>query len=352
MLRAWLVGATRAAAQDVEVAKRSGDVYRLAAALVRHALLAERTGDAATAAAILTDTEDVPWFAGHTALQLELLLQRLALLERRKVEYDRWLDNLDARVLLARLTQAEIDANTALLRLLAATLGRDEPAFVRKAATTLGIGVSTYSTHVLALAKALGDWDVQRPVPGELARAVGPAPSATSADELFTHWLQRISGRGAGVAQDFEVLWLIETPPEPVLEALRTFYLWWGLDPGPDFDGDTGSAAPPTEHFLTGRLDFADGGTQQLERMLQAAYPQIEDLQLLTSRAGLDPAQIDWRSQTVTRDLLAQASTHDELPNLISAVLEDDRAASFHDPLRQVIGPEWLDQHGVTREDS
>lgn len=343
-----LAGAARAAEEDVRVARRSGDAYRLAAALVRHALLTERVGNPIVAAAILTDTGGVPWLAGHSALQLELLLQRLALLERGGVDHNRWLDSLDARVQLARLSSYEIDTNTALVRLLAATLGRDEPAFVRKAATTLGIGTTTYSTHVLALANALGDWDAARPEPGELSRAVGNPPSSASADELFTHWLQRVSGRGADVAHDFEVLWLIQTPPMPVLEALRTFYLWWGLDPGPDFDGS--GPAPPEGHFLEGALDFTNSDTQQFERMLQAAYPQIEDLQVLTSRAGLDPAQIDWRSRSLTRDVLTQASTNDELPSLIKAVLVDGASASFHGDIRQVIGTDWLNQHRITGE--
>jgi hypothetical protein len=219
---------------------------------------------------------------------------------------------------------------------------------VRKAATTLGIGTTTYSTHLVTLANALAEWDAARPEPGELARAVGDPVPSPSAKQLSAQWLQRVSGRGADIGHDLEVLWLIQPPPPPVLEALRAIYLWWGLDPGPDFDGS--GAAAPEQHFLDGVLDFTDGNTQLFERMLQNAYPQIEDLQVLTSRAGLDPGQIDWRSRSLTRDVLSEASAHDELPSLIKAVLDDKSSASFHGDLRQVIGTDWLDQHGVSGE--
>ena len=353
--------AAAAAGRDVAAAALAREPERFCAAAIRHALLQERALGGAEGAAVLTDADGEPWLAGHYLLRLELQLNRLAMLERSGLDHDRWLLDLDARVMLQLADPSAVRSRTALVRLLAATIGREEPGLVLDAVRSVGLGTTTYSTHLRNLAAALAEWDTDRPNPGAVARSVGlSTPTPSSQSEMAEIWFQAVVGTSADSVPLLDRAFSLDPPPPQVVGALRTIYLWWGVDPQRVAVFTTGleppsSESPPPEppspHFLDGPLDAGDPTVQRLLRTLSGAYPTSTDLQVLAARAGLDVASLDVKQTRgrLTRSLLDEASRTGRLGILIEQVLADPATASFHDEIRDLVGAEWLDQHGIDR---
>ena len=145
---------------------------------------------------------------------------------------DRWVLELDARALLQKAVPGAVRSNTALVRLLAATLGRDETSWVLEAVRSVGLGTSTYSTHIRNLAAALGAWDMAAAEPGSVARSVGlEASGPVTSDSLAAVWFQALAGQADDAVPLLDRAFSLERPNAEVVEALRMIYLWWGLDP-------------------------------------------------------------------------------------------------------------------------
>ncbi len=352
--------ATLAAARnDLAAALRAEDPERYAAAAIHLALIKERLADVVGASAVLAEADAQPWLAGHTLFRLEMQLNRIAILDRSADgdwPVDRWLLELDARALLHRADPGAVRSTTALVRLLAATLSADQPSLVIDAVSSLGLGTTTYSTHLRTLAQALADWDMDRASPGWVARSVGLTPTDPPTVESLTEtWFQAVAVQtSADTVPLLERAFSLEPPSERVVAALRTIYLWWDMDPqrGPvDASGEPASGT----HFLDGPFDLADADAQQLLRTLTGAYPVATDLEVLAAQTGLDVGSLNMKTtrSLSTRSLLDEAASAGKLPDLIGVVLGDRKAAAFHDQLRDVVGTDWLDEHGIepTRHD-
>lgn len=354
-------GAAAATGRDVAAAALAREPERFSAAAIRHALLQERWLGGAEGAAVLTDADGEPWLAGHHLLRLELQLNRLAMLERSGLDHDRWLLDLDARAILQLADPSAVRSRTALVRLLAATIGREEPGLVLDAVRSVGLGTTTHSTHLRNLAAALAEWDTDRPEPGAVSRSLGlSTPPPSSQAEMTEVWFQAVVGTSADSVPLLDRAFSLDPPPPPVVTALRTIYLWWGVDPqrGAKFmigfeppSSEAPPPKPPSPHFLDGPLDAGDTTVQRLLRTLSGAYPAATDLQVLAARVGLDVASLDVKQTRgrLTRSLLDEASRTGRLGALVEQVLADPATASFHGEIRDLVGAEWLGQHGIDR---
>ncbi len=335
--RGDVAGAIDAAACDVEAARLSEDPERLGAAAVGHARLLERASGGAAAAPVLYAAEATSWLRPHTAVRLELQLNALAALERGRDRTDRWVGELDARSLLQRLPPTEVASNPALVRLLAATLGRDEPRLVLDAARTIGLGTTTYSTHFHNLATVLADWDLMDHG-GALAHDLNLSVDSSSSSDLREAWFRSVASWGSDAPRFVDRIVSRGTPPRDVSEALRAFYLWWGLDPqdtafpdsGPG-PGDGGEAASPVTGHQSARLVEA----------LVGAYHETTLLHLLATRAGGDVEAIDWSQplRGVALQIVTDAVDRDGAAALVGAALEDPAASAFHDAIREAASP-------------
>ena len=190
--RGDLQSAVAATERDVAAALLAEEPERYCAAVIQLALLWERLSHPADGVGELNEADAQPWLTGQVLLRLELQLNRLVILERSPAgPVDRWVLELDARALLQKAVPAAVRSNTALLRLLAATLGRFETSWVLDAVRSVGLGTSTYSTHIRNLAEALATWDMERPEPGSVARSVGLASARpVTRDDLAAVWFQ------------------------------------------------------------------------------------------------------------------------------------------------------------------
>lgn len=333
--RGDLVAAVKASHRDREAAEAARDPSRFVAAAVRLALLHERLDDIATGAAGLADADGRLWLGDQPLLHLELRLNRLAMLERHGVPYDTWVERLEVRSLLSRCEPDALRARTSVVRLLAAAMGDEEPRLVLDAVRAVGLGTTTYSTHLLRVGEALAAWDVE-PETGAVARQIG----------LRTEWTAAVMSAQTDVLVSLDRAFAIRQPDARVLAALRQVYLWWGVDP----QRVEGVGAPVhSGHFLDGGLDFTDAGLQRLVRVLRGAYPKPEDVQSLASRADLDLARVNWRqtSGRVVEEVLREADRGDQLGPLLREILADPRTSPFHAEIREIVGPEWLRRKGI-----
>jgi hypothetical protein len=318
---------------DTGASHLAGDRVRYAAGAVRTAKLEEQLGRG-DAADTLRDAADAALLAGDHALRLELHLNRFATLERtgRLDDDQRWSLELDARALLARLPPADVADNTALVKLLAATLGRDQLTLLRFAVGTIGLGPDEDPTRVHRLAAAIDDWDRARRPPGRLARAAGlgtTEPVGTST------WISALAGLGDEAGSRLDSMWTVEEPPPPVREALRAFYLWWDIPSAPRDEPGAGS------HVLDQPLDFNRPEAQRLHRVIVDGYGDPESLLSLADRAGVDPGSVDLAGSpdAIVRDFLVQADRSGALRDVVSAVLADPAAGTLRDLLTDLVDP-------------
>ncbi|SNY45155.1 AAA family ATPase [Paractinoplanes atraurantiacus] len=320
--------AIASAESELSAARRATDARRYAAAAIHLAALHEKAGDPDAAIAALNDAEKHDLLAGAPAVRLEVLLNRVNVGERRRRDDEdtRWLLELDARALLQRLHDRGDRLGSALLRLLAAALGRDDPDRVIQAAAVVGLGHDEDPQRVRKLIDAVVAWDRAQEPPGALARAI--VLSRRTYDDLGDAWTYALAGTGTDAGPVLEQLWQRQPPP-PVREALREVYLWWGLP-------TTSPRSVPQER------DLAD--------ILASAYPRSSHLRRIADIAGMRPAMILWEQppRAVARDVIEQASREGRLSLLISAILNDDSVRSLHPRLRALVGEQWLREHELT----
>jgi hypothetical protein len=349
--RGDLHAAIEATRRDAAAGQLAQDPPRYGEAVVRLALLSERTHDPATAVAVLAEADRQPWLAGHALLRLEIQLNRFVILERTGVQHvDPWVLELDIRALLQRSDTSAVRSNTALVRLLAATLGRDETSWVLEAVRSVGLGTTTHSSLLRNLATAMGGWDMVHHEPGVVTRSVGlefgePVTTVSLSDT----WFQAVVGQTADTAPLLERAFSLEPPDGAVLTALRMIYLHWGTDPQDRVEEETVGESPPV-HFLDHLpLDFSYNDTERLVRALTGAYPSSTDLKVLASRAGIDVGAVNVKTTRglSTRSLLQEAALLGKMPSLIGQVLGDSKTADFHDEVRNLAGSDWLDRHGI-----
>jgi len=331
-----------AARRDLYASAAASDPLRYAATAVRLAGLQESGARPKEADATLRDAVAAPVLSGFPELRLELLLNRMAMRDRLRLDTEdsRWSLGLEARAMLQRLDPASANLNTALVRLLAATLGRDEPQRVRAAARLLGFGRGESPVLVEEVVRAIAAWDADGPEPGRLASALG-LKTGPDPESLMRAWRARLAGMGTDAAPLLDRLWEYEKPPEPVREALRNVYVWWGMKPAPpDEPGPL-----PEHHFLADvPLDWSRRETVALEELVLTAYPTSTETLSLADRAGLDMSRIAW-SQTdrsIARELLTVAGRAGNVDELVAAMLDDKAAVSIHGPLRKLVGEDWL----------
>jgi len=337
--RGDLTEAVAAAERDVAAGDRAREPERFCAAAIHHALALERGGRSAASTAALTAADAEPWLGGQDLLRLEVQLNRLAVLERGGLDHDRWLLELDARTLLARAEPAAVRARPALVRLLAAALGRSEEAYVLEAVRSVGLGTTTYSSFLRDLATALADWDGSGPESGAVARAVGlPAVEGDTRSHLTDLWFSAVAGTSRDTVPLLDRAFSRKQPGPAVVEALRRIYLWWGIDPQ-DL-AITDLAAEPPLDLDAAVPKFADPRVQRLAQVLAGAFPSDSDVLLLASRAGVDAAMIDLNQTARFRayDLIGVAAQSGKLRDLVDAALADPAAAGFHDAIRDAVG--------------
>jgi len=284
--------------------------------------------------------------AGHPDLRLQLQLNRINTRERTGIDdqESRWLHRLAARALMQRTDPSELATNTALVRLLAAALGGEEPDRIREAARLVGLGHDEDSARVAALIDALSEWDASLDVPGTLAMRAQLPLDGDDPAAIRQAWTT-LAGLGTDAGYVLDQLWGQEPPPPRVLESLRAIYLWWGKDTGqPTTTGDAATQI----HFLSEfPIDWSRPEMRSLDDLLLTAYPTMSDCLLLASRVGVNPAGLSsTRSvQATTRELLEAASRRGLLDVLVDTVLADPHAGSIHKPLRALLGDAWLSRH-------
>ncbi len=219
--------AIETARKDRVAAEAAGDRVRFAAAALRAAKLLE-SEEPGEALMELRDASDHPFIVGDSELRLELKLNEIAARERTgKLDDERrWSLGLEARGLLRRIAPDAIEKNTALPRLLAAAFGREEPSRLRQAARVVGLGPDPSPGLAQSLAGAITQWDSDRD--GALASEVGVTRFDDDPEDA---WRSAFSGLEEGDGRLVEQLWQVERPPEPVREAIRALYVWWGERP-------------------------------------------------------------------------------------------------------------------------
>jgi hypothetical protein len=343
-----LDAAAIAAERELDAASVAGGATRIAAAAVRVAGLHERRGEARRADAALRAAAESNLLSGAPELRLELLLNRMNLRERRGLDTEdsRWDLELDALVLMRRSDPQVLTGNTAMLRLVAAAFGKEEPERLQFAARLIGLGHEEDPRRVQPLIHALAKWDAEQVEAGRLARAVGLRVEGTDLPDLEQTW-GALAGLGIDAGILLDKLLTAEVAPVHVREALRMIYLWWAVDEPPP---PRPSPPPPEPAALDDlHLDWSAKETRQFEEILLTAYPTATDLRSLVDRAKLDAGAISWASSArrTTRDILEAASRSGRVDALITAVLEDPTAVSVHGPVREMVGPEWLRARGL-----
>jgi hypothetical protein len=339
-------GATAAAEHDLDAAGFAADPTRFAAAAVRLAGLHELRGAADRADEALHNAGESPLLAGYPALRLELLLNRINTRERTDIEDEdsHWLNSLEARALMQRIEPAELDTDTALVRLLAAAFGREEPDRIREAVQRIGVGHYEDPVRVQALTSALAAWDASLPEPGSLAKRATLRLESNEPDAILRAW-KSLAGLGTDAGIVLDRLWRQVSPPESVREALRAIYLWWAVDTDPTPEPQEPATQPD---FLTQTpINWERKEIRMLEELMLTAYPTNTDTLMLASKAGLDASLISrsGSGRRFTREILATASRSGRLAELIETVLSDPVAVSIHEPLRALVGATWLAAH-------
>ena len=326
-----LVAAADAADRDLAAARRATGSERLAAAAVRHAGLLERLDAPGDALDVLADAERSPLLTGHGPLLLELLLHRMNTAERAQLwsKADRWQPGLEVRRQI-KLLGNQVEASPTLVRLLAAALGHDEPAYLRRALQHVGLGAEANPRLIDDLARELVRWNAA--TSGALAGVAGLVLPPTSKS-----WRDLISVLGAEAGDALSRLWNAESPPSAVREAMRAFYLWWAIPFVP-------GATPLEAHFLDDvPLVFTRKDTTEFEKLIQSAYPTPEDQRNLCRNIGLDTEGIDFsgRARLILRGVLNQSAERDLLSQLVQrAILTLPSSLSAR--LRALVGEPWL----------
>ena len=317
---------------DLAASHVAGDRTRFAAAALRTAELEERLGRE-EAADILRSAADDALLAGDPSVRLQLHLNRMTTLERmgRLDEDQRWLLELDARALLARVRSAKVAEDTALIKLLAATLGRDQPTLVRIAAVQVGLGPDEDPVRLRQLAAAIAEWDRNQDDPGRLARVLGIG-AAGPVDE--STWVSALSGLGPEAGQRLDKLWETEQPPYDVREALRALYLWWGAALAAQGGEQVGSA-----HLFDRPLDFSRPEAQLLHRVVLDGYGNPESLLSLADQAGISPGSLDVKGSpdAMVRGFLLQASEMGKLRRVVEVILNDPSVGTLATVLRDLV---------------
>lgn len=337
--------AVDASRRDVDAARERADATKVAAAVVRLARLEERLGESEDAQRELQEAADLPLLAGHPELRLELLLNRMNVRERGRLDDGdlRWSLGLDVRALIQRYGPRKVTQHTALVRLLAAALGREEPERLQEAVRVVGLGHEEDLRRVHAIVAAIADWDLAQESPGRLAQKLGLRPLTFDREGLEGAWTT-LTGLGTDAGFLLDRLWRLEYPPERVREAIRAVYLWWAVDSGEEHRPSSST------HFLAeSPLDWSRQETRELEDILLTVYPTSTDSRLIASAAGLDMTLISWSgsARRVTRELVVTASRGGRLDALVGAVLADPAGTAVRDRLRSLVGEEWLAEHGV-----
>lgn len=335
-----LGGAIGASERATAAAVAAGSGTRFAAAVVRIALLHERRGAPDRGADEIQADVGHVLIASAWELRLELQLNLIAMLERHDLlsADDRWSHGLEARTYLMKCDPMAVASSTALLRLLAAALGGEEPERLREAVDGIGLPYDDDPTRVRVLAAALADWDRSQTPPGSLAGAVGLTVEPGTALEQV--WLTALSGLGVEAGRYLGPLWDLGPPPPAVLDAIRAFYLWWDVPPPSPDEVVTDHLR---EHFLDEvPLDFTRRETREFEQIILSAYPRESELRYLVHAASLPGGidkQIDWTHppRLIVRDLLTAAGRGGGLRQLAEFVLDDPRATSLHPALRALI---------------
>lgn len=330
-----LAGAITAAALDLRAAETAADPRRYAAAALRLAALQELEDRRQDADDTLRHAEADVLVTGWPLVRLELLLNRMNLRERTQLGSadEHWLLGLAARALLQQATMREVEVNSALVRLLGAALGAEEPERIHAAVRAVGLGHDEDPVRVGRLIDALAAWDASLDPPGMLARAANLALLGDDPEAIRNAW-SVLSGLGVD-ASPLDQLLAAAEPPTTVLDRLREIYLWWGF---PDTSG-----TPPSSgraHLQTDvPVDWSSPDILRLEELLQTAYPTSTELMSLASRIGLDMAGLSWASSSrrITRELIGQSSRAGLLADLVQAVLTDDAAVSVHQELTELV---------------
>lgn len=240
----------------------------------------------------------------------------------------------------------ELDANTALVRLLAAAFGREEPDRIREAVRRVGVGHREDPVRVQTLTLALAAWDASQPEPGSLAKRANFRLDGNDPDAILRAW-RGLAGLGTDAGIVLDRLWRQVTPPESVREALRAIYLWWAVEANPAPKPQEPEMQPD---FLTeSPINWERKEIRTLEELMLTAYPTNTDTVLLASKAGVDPGLISRASsgRRFTREILATASRSGQLEELVETMLSDPVALSVHEPLRELVGNTWLSAHNL-----
>jgi hypothetical protein len=333
---------------ELDAASAAGDANRFATAAVRIASLEERSSRGEAAVETLRTAGNAPWMTGEFALRLELLLNLMNTMERSGAIGEwRWSLGLEARKLIQRVGPEAVRSNTALVRLVAAALGGEEPQRLRDAVRQVGLGHDEDTARVLVLARAIAEWDATQPDPGRLAREADLAVGGTDLASLVNVWSQGLSGSGVEAGMLLSHAWDVGRPPSPVLAAIRDIYLWWGVT------GESTEDLLPDEtmtHFLDTPIDFTRKDARAFESIVVGAYPTTTDLRVLLDQANLDLAGIDWQQseRTIVREAIADAQAQGRISDLVQTMLGDQASIPFHDQISELVGSDWMDKNDIT----
>jgi hypothetical protein len=247
---------------------------------------------------------------------------------------------------MQRIDSPELDANTGLLRLLAAAFGREEPDRIREAVRRVGVGHKEDPVRVQTLTAALAAWDASQLEPGSLAKRASLRLDGNDPDAILRAW-RGLAGLGTDAGNVLDRLWRQVTPPESVREALRAIYLWWAVEANPAPEPQRPEM--PSDFLTETPINWERKEIRTLEELMLTAYPTNTDTVMLASQAGLDPGMISRASsgRRFTREILATASRTGRLEELVATILTDQVAVSVHKPMRELVGEAWLSAHNL-----
>jgi AAA ATPase-like protein len=336
-------GAIEPAERDLEAAAAAGDPVRYAGSAVRLAGLHEHQREPDGADDVLRRAGEAELLAGCPELRLELVLNRMGLRERagRDTAATRWMLELDARLLLQRCEAGGLPISTALVRLLAATLGRDEPELLREAVRRVGLGHEEDPRRVEALIDALVAWDERRPDPGELARLV----DLPTDGELRRVW-SALAGLGTDAGFLLDRLFDAMAPPPAVTEALRMVYLWWAA---PELQQLEPESATASGALGEGPVNWERQDLRELEEIVLTTYPTATEIRVLAAGAGIAVDAISWTrsNRRSTREVLGIALRSGRVDALLEYMLRDPAARVVHQRLLELVSVEWLRSRGL-----
>jgi GTPase SAR1 family protein len=317
--------AAEAAKKEREASELAGDRFRYAAAAVRVAALLEMDYPV-EASAELRDACADPILAGHHELCLELKLNEIITRERTGLldDANAWSLGLEARGFLNRIAPDAVERNTALLRLLAAGFGSEEPSRLHKAARVIGLGADEVPQLSRALARAIADWDSETK-DSSLATQVG---LTVRDDDPENTWLSALSGLGTEGGRLLDRLWKIERPPEPVREAIRVLYVWWGAKYFPREDQKQDDGVLRVDSLVLSRDRL-----RELEKIILSAYPDREHLLTLAKSADAIPPNMsigDLPPRAMVRQILGHARFRRRIQQLVQFMLGDSSITSLH----------------------